>query len=95
MKTIATTPNGGRIVEFTEEEHKAFVMAQNAANGLTIENIWMSGLSPSISSDMSQFFNAMEMFVLAKFKLNDMENYVESLRLALNIKIPVKIQKEK
>ena len=89
MKTIGRSNNQGWIVEFTEREYEAFLEAQQAAKGLSLTEVLFQLHEPrEINVDMAQFFQALKLFCLGKFKVDELRDLVEALELTLRIVKP-------
>ena len=86
MKYIATTPQNGAIVEFTQEEFTSFAEAQMAVNGLTLNDMYERGFTRQVPEDMKKFFYCMKEFVNANFHKNFLKNHVENLDKLFDIK---------
>lgn len=77
--------DAGVIVEFDNEEYEEFKLAKDACKGLSIEDRYSHPLADRSNYDLKNFFLAMHKFVLAKFKINSLEQYVNSLKEEIGI----------
>ena len=87
MKNIGRTHSGDWLIEFSDYEHEAFIRAQNAVIGLTL-NEHRCGADYKLSADMRQFFDVMSLFCLQKFRITELKEAVGELESIIMIEKP-------
>ncbi len=91
MKFMTETKSGGRVVELSEEEMRAFRSLVLAIEGLELGAVYNSGLPDGWQHfyacehpDLSTTFGAIEEWMRRKCSVNEFEHALEGLKKAIN-----------
>lgn len=87
MKAIGVLHTGNYLVEMSDSEHREFLIAARAANGLTFAESAErgEGWKEGIDGDTKQFFWALHKFIIMKFEVNELKKAVDRLQETLAV----------
>ena len=81
MDTIGTT-NSGKLVMMTLEEHEEFRRLEDVVNGME-PNVRFDRSALGLHTDLGKVFSAIRVFAAAKFRLDELQEIVDRLRIAV------------